>query len=187
MQSRQMLKILFATVFTLGLVACKTTTAPEENLTQNFDEPTYVSDSNVGKSNVVTAGIGADQAFPGKNVGVEDPDSGEKSNTIYFGFDQVTIEPKYMQIIEENARYLKTHPNARIRLEGHTDPRGSREYNIGLGQRRGQRVDDQLQVLGIPARQLVVVSYGKEKLARVGTTADDYRLDRRVEIIYENS
>lgn len=139
-----------------------------------------------GYGNVGTAGIDGGSSFPGAHAGEVDSATGEKQNTVYFGYDQASIQPKYMHIIEANAHYLKAHPNAKVRLEGHTDPRGSREYNIGLGQRRGKSVEERMEALGLSPNQVVVVSYGKERLASPGNTEEDYRLDRRVEIIYEN-
>ena len=136
-------------------------------------------------SDVEVSGLGAVSRFPGINAGVVNPQTGEKYNTVYFEFNSDTILGRYTPVIQANAAYLKTHPEALVRLEGHTDPRGSREYNIGLGQRRGNSVADALEMLGVPRSQYVVVSYGKEKLAVPGDTEEDYRLDRRVEIIYE--
>jgi len=135
---------------------------------------------------VETAGLGAPPRFPGTNAGMLNPQTGEKYNTVYFKFDSNIIENQYMALIRANADYLKAHSSAKLRLEGNTDPRGSREYNIGLGQRRGNAVADALEVMGISRSQLIVVSYGKEKLAVSGDTEADYRLDRRVEMIYES-
>lgn len=133
-----------------------------------------------------SSGLGSESGFPGANAGQVDPRTGERFNTVYFSYDDHTVEQRYIHVIEANASYLKAHPNAKVRLEGHTDPRGSREYNIGLGQRRGNSVEHQLHMLGVHNNQMVVVSYGKEKLAVPGNSPEDYRLDRRVEIIYEN-
>lgn len=134
-----------------------------------------------------TEGLGSSGSFPGAGAGEIDQRTGEKKNTVYFGYDQSTIPAKYMGVIEANAHYLKAHPNAKVRLEGHTDPRGSREYNIGLGQRRGVSVKEHMEMMGVHAHQMVVVSFGKERLASPGSSEEDYRLDRRVEIIYENN
>ncbi len=134
---------------------------------------------------VDASGLGIDSRFPGSHAGEVNPATGEKYNTIYFGYDSDTIPDRYMPVIQANVTYLKSHANAKVRLEGHTDPRGSREYNIGLGQRRGNSVADALEAMGIARSQFIVVSYGKEKLAVPGHSEEDYRLDRRVEIIYE--
>lgn len=136
---------------------------------------------------VTASGLGQDSRFPGANAGKVNPQTGEQYNTVYFNFDSNVILDQYMPLIRTNAAYLKSHPDAVLRLEGNTDPRGSREYNIGLGQRRGNSVADALEMLGVARKQMVVVSYGKEKLAVQGDTEEDYRLDRRVEMIYERS
>ena len=109
---------------------------------------------------------------------------GIDKNTVYFDFDQSYVSQKYMYVVQANANYLKAHPSAKIRLEGNTDPRGSREYNIGLGQRRAAAVEQQLESLGIPASQMVTVSYGQERPAVDGNDEQSFSLDRRVDIVY---
>ena len=133
-------------------------------------------------SGVKTSGLGSEgpflsSAYMAKQVGVD-------TNTIYFNFDQSTIPAKYQPIIEANANYLKQHASAKVRLEGNTDPRGSREYNIGLGQRRASSVAQQLEILGVSPDQIVTVSYGQERLAMQGNSEQAYRLDRRVDFVY---
>jgi peptidoglycan-associated lipoprotein len=145
-------------------------------------ESVYGANESAG---VEVSGLGESSAFPGAEAGEVDAATGERKNTVYFGYDQYTVHPTYMPIVEANAHYLKAHPRARVRLDGHTDPRGSREYNIGLGQRRGNQVAQQLEMMGVSSYQVTVVSYGKEKLAVSGNTEADFRLDRRVEIMYE--
>lgn len=105
--------------------------------------------------------------------------------TIYFPYDNSVVNPKYTTLIEEDVSYLKNHPNARIRLEGNTDQRGSREYNIGLGWRRANHVAERFQLLGVNKDQVITVSYGKEKPVSLGHTPKDYALNRRVDIIFE--
>lgn len=105
--------------------------------------------------------------------------------TIYFAFDNSAVDPKYAALIEKDADYLKNHPKARLRLEGNTDERGSREYNIGLGWRRANHVADRFQLLGVNKSQIVTVSYGKEKPVSLGHTDKDYGLNRRVDMVFE--
>ena len=158
------------------LAACGTTTSDD------------ASNKFAGRStNVKVAGLGNSSSFPGANAGKINPATGERYNTVYFNYDSSTVAEKYMNIVRANANYLKSHPNAKLRLEGNTDPRGSREYNVGLGERRGNGVEDTMEMLGVPRKQLVVVSYGKEKLAAPGNTEEDYKLDRRVEMAYEKT
>lgn len=109
---------------------------------------------------------------------------GIDKNTIYFDFNQSYVSQQYMYVVQANAKYLKSHPSAKIRLEGNTDPRGSREYNIGLGQRRAAAVAQQLQSLGVSNSQMVTVSYGQERPAVDGNDEQSFALDRRVDIVY---
>lgn len=109
---------------------------------------------------------------------------GIDKNTVYFDFNQSLVTQKYMYVVQANANYLKAHPSAKIRLEGNTDPRGSREYNIGLGQRRAAAVEQQLEAMGVSDSQMVTVSYGQERPAVDGNDEQAFALDRRVDIVY---
>jgi peptidoglycan-associated lipoprotein len=87
-------------------------------------------------------------------------------------------------MLSAHARYLASDPNLSIRLEGHTDERGSREYNIGLGENRAQSVRQILLLQGVSAAQLSTVSYGEERPAAFGSDEESYGLNRRVELVY---
>jgi peptidoglycan-associated lipoprotein len=103
---------------------------------------------------------------------------------VYFDFDRSEVPTQYNQLLEAHGRYLASNPNAQVRLEGHADERGSREYNIGLGERRAQAVRRVLMLQGASASQLSTVSYGEERPAALGSDEESYRLNRRVEIVY---
>lgn len=104
--------------------------------------------------------------------------------TIYFGFDQSNISSKFQDVLNGHAAYLINNPSARITLEGHCDERGTREYNLALGERRGNAVLNYLALQGVKSSQLNVVSYGKEKPAIRGNSAEAYSANRRVELKY---
>lgn len=106
------------------------------------------------------------------------------SRVYYFAFDSDAIRDADKPAIQANANYLVSHNNAQILLAGHTDPRGSREYNIGLGERRAKAVARLLMSEGVNPKQIRVVSYGAEKLATPGHTESDFQLDRRVVLSY---
>jgi peptidoglycan-associated lipoprotein len=127
----------------------------------------------------------APEGRPGEAVG--GPDSPWSSRVIYFDFDSSQVRDEFRPILQAQATYLSAHPSARVVLEGHTDERGSREYNLGLGERRAQAVRQILLVLGVSAQQMQVVSYGKEKPAAVGHNEEAWRMNRRVEIVYSGS
>jgi len=102
---------------------------------------------------------------------------------IYFDFDKVEIKPEYAGIITDVAHALAAHPAWRIRLEGNTDERGTREYNIGLGERRAQAVRRALMLQGAADTQLSTVSYGEERPAVEGETEAAFAKNRRVEMV----
>lgn len=104
---------------------------------------------------------------------------------VYFAFDQSDIQPEFNEMLAAHAEFLTSRPGARVRLEGHADETGSREYNIGLGERRAQAVRRILMLRGAPASQLTTVSYGEERPAALGSDDEAYGLNRRVELVYE--
>jgi peptidoglycan-associated lipoprotein len=105
---------------------------------------------------------------------------------IYFDFDKADIRPEYTEVLAAHARRLAASPNLKARLEGHTDERGSREYNIGLGERRAQSVRRALLLQSVGDGQLTTVSYGEERPAVDGHDEGSWAKNRRVEIVYSN-
>ncbi len=103
---------------------------------------------------------------------------------IYFGFDSAQIRSEFVPIIEAHARYLVSHPEAKVVLEGHTDERGSPEYNIALGEARAKSVAKLMQLQGVADGRIHILSYGEEK--PVATCHDEscWSQNRRVEIVY---
>lgn len=105
---------------------------------------------------------------------------------IYFDFDSSDIRPEYVDVIGAHGRFLGANASVRVRLEGHTDERGSREYNIGLAERRAQTVRRALALQGVQESQISTVSYGEERPAAAGSDENAYAKNRRVEIVYIN-
>jgi len=103
---------------------------------------------------------------------------------IYFDFDQSDIDSEFNSIIAAHGDRLANNSSLNIRLEGHADERGSREYNIGLGERRAQAVRRLLLLQGATNEQITIVSYGEERPVVVGSNEESYSLNRRVEIVY---
>jgi peptidoglycan-associated lipoprotein len=103
---------------------------------------------------------------------------------VYFDFDRADIRGDSQAVVNAHAAYLAKNPSQKVRLEGHADDRGSREYNIGLGERRGQAVRRAMLLQGVAETQLSTVSYGEERPAVAGSDEQAYSLNRRVEIVY---
>jgi len=103
---------------------------------------------------------------------------------VYFDFDSNTIKPEYQSLIDGHAKFLRANPGRHIFLEGHTDERGGREYNLALGQRRAEAVKQALKLLGVQDNQMEAVSFGKEKPVNPGHDEGAWSQNRRVEIVY---
>jgi peptidoglycan-associated lipoprotein len=103
---------------------------------------------------------------------------------IYFDFDKSEIKPEFADLVAAHARNLSSHPNLKVKLEGNTDERGTREYNIGLGERRAQAVRRALMLQGVAESQLTTVSFGAERPAVEGDDEAAWAQNRRVELVY---
>jgi peptidoglycan-associated lipoprotein len=104
---------------------------------------------------------------------------------IYFAYDSADIDDTSMELLTQHGQYLAANPGEKVRLEGHTDESGTREYNIGLGERRAVSVQSVLLVQGATMDQLVTISFGEERPAAFGTDAASMAQNRRVELVYE--
>ncbi|MFO6419424.1 peptidoglycan-associated lipoprotein Pal [Hylemonella sp. W303a] len=103
---------------------------------------------------------------------------------VYFDYDSYVIKPEFQKLIEAQARYLSSDPSLRVVIEGHTDERGGREYNLALGQRRAEAVRRALSLLGVADAQTDAVSFGEEKPAAEGSNEAAWSQNRRAEISY---
>ncbi|MGH8240021.1 MAG: peptidoglycan-associated lipoprotein Pal [Steroidobacteraceae bacterium] len=108
----------------------------------------------------------------------------ETGTIVYFAYDRAEIKPEFVPIVTAHAKYLNANSSNKVRLEGHSDERGSREYNIGLGERRAQAVRRALMLQGVTEAQITTVSYGEERPAVQGSDESAYAKNRRVELVY---
>jgi peptidoglycan-associated lipoprotein len=113
-----------------------------------------------------------------------DTDACLRQRVVYFDLDQDSLKPEFQAIMACHAKYLRDRPSSRITLQGNADERGSREYNMGLGERRGNAVSSALQAAGGSAAQLTVVSYGEERPVCTESNESCWSQNRRVEIVY---
>jgi peptidoglycan-associated lipoprotein len=105
--------------------------------------------------------------------------------SIYFDYDEYVVKPEFRSVLEAHARYLRETPSVEGRIEGNADERGSREYNLALGQRRAEAVVRSLTVLGVPAKRLEAVSYGEEKPRATGHDEASWAQNRRGDFVYK--
>jgi peptidoglycan-associated lipoprotein len=177
MKLKQSIKTILLLCGIITLTACSST---------QHRSNAQIADANAGyasdlRSSAATGGLGQEPRF--NEAGGMNKQSLSR-RVYYFDFDSPVVHDADKPAIYANANYLIAHPRAKVMLEGHTDPRGSREYNVGLGERRAKAVADVLMGRGVNPKQIRVVSYGAEKLAVPGHTEADYQLDRRVVLVY---
>ncbi|NIA27356.1 MAG: peptidoglycan-associated lipoprotein Pal [Desulfobulbaceae bacterium] len=171
-------KLIIVSLFVLALAGCTSQTLPDPDPS----ETTYGDDTSSGAD---TDGYGSDGLDSGEFIDY-DPSAGELANILYFEFDSSELRADDTETVSRHARQLAENTSLRVRLEGHADERGSREYNIGLGERRSQTVRRMLLIQGAAASQISTVSFGEERPAEFGNTEDAYSKNRRVEITYTN-
>jgi len=159
----------------VALAGCSQKTIPDPEPT----DTTYGA-SDAGAS---TSGMNGSDPYGGEAFG-QDLSGGELGMVIYFEFDSSEVRPEDQELVARHAMQLGNNPGARVRLEGHADERGSREYNIGLGERRAQAVRRILMVQGVSPDQISTVSFGEERPVAFGSSEEDYAQNRRVEFKY---
>lgn len=176
MQLKKIVKNLFVMGCVLALSAC----AAPGHKGQDQDGAYGADGSNAG--GVQASGVGQGSNFGDSSAA--GPTQSLAKRTYYFDYDKSDIRDSDKPAISGNADYLMNHSSAKIILEGHTDPRGSREYNVALAERRANAVSQFMQEKGVNPDQIRVVSYGAQRLASPGHTERDYQLDRRVVLVY---
>ncbi|KTT21742.1 OmpA family protein [Pseudacidovorax intermedius] len=154
------------------LAACGT--APRDGV----EDTTYY----YANPNKARTGVARVQAAPPAAPALDGPAG--VARIVYFDFDRVEVKPEYRAVVEAHARYLREQPRARVLLEGHTDDRGGRAYNVALGQRRAESVRQALQLGGVAGERMEATSWGMEKPASSERTEAGWQLNRRVEFVY---
>jgi peptidoglycan-associated lipoprotein len=164
-------------ILSLGLAACSKPTKPDETTAAPADSGAATSGVGVDAG----AGAGAATALTPQQQALA---AIQQKNVVFFDFDSSEIRSEYVPVVAAHAQYLVKYPTARVRLEGHTDERGSREYNIGLGERRAQTVRRALLAQGVAESQITTVSYGEERPAVEGSDEAAFAQNRRVELVH---
>ncbi len=129
-----------------------------------------------------TTGAQAGGAWQGDPL--DNPDSLLYTKTIYFDYDVSEVRSDYRDVVIAHGEYLAANPSASLTIEGHCDERGSREYNIGLGERRANAVMRLLMAQGVTANQIIAISYGEERPTALGSHEQAWAQNRRAELLY---
>jgi peptidoglycan-associated lipoprotein len=169
-------RILLALVIALAISACKTT-EPETETTA--PEPTEAAP--VEEATTMAAPDPRDYT---DSRNFDNSESLLSKRVIYFDFDKSEVKSEYRSIVAAHASYVAAHGSARVTLEGHADERGTREYNLGLAERRSNAISGLLSAAGAMGRQLDSVSYGEERPVCRVSDENCWWQNRRVEIVY---
>jgi len=184
-------KTVLAMLPALMLLGCGTSGEVQEEPTAGAETTAPAAESGAETSGVGTGGAASGEAVTAPTEAgftgdpLDDPNSLLAKRVVYFDFDKSDIKDDFRAVIQAHAEYLANHADVSVTLEGHADERGTREYNIALGERRANAVQRMLTLQGAAASQIRVVSYGEERPAALGHDEDAWALNRRVEFIYK--
>ncbi len=177
-------KLLMVAVASVFLVACKSTPiSPAKVEDKSPAAGTTGADGGADTGAIKEVTIDSNANSAGNSV-LKDPNNILSKRNIYFDFDSDAVKAEYRPIVEAHAKYMQANANAKMVLQGNTDERGTREYNLSLGQRRAVAVKNALNLLGVKDSQIETVSYGEEK-ATQNCGGDSCDKDRRVDIVHE--
>jgi peptidoglycan-associated lipoprotein len=171
-----MIRASFAALAVMaGLAGCATpsTDSPEGSTATPSDGPQSASPAQPGR------------AQPGRPGQPSDPRTGNfAKRSVYYEFDVYDVKPEYRPLIEAHAQYLRQNPQASMLIEGNADERGSREYNLALGQRRAESVQKMMRLLGVRDAQVEAISYGEEVPRATGHDETAWAENRRSDFKY---
>ncbi len=173
-------RLFFVISLTILLLGCSKDQVKE-------DEPVEVTDLTADPASSSEDGAqtyGAEDDSGPAFSQLDDPQSPLSVRTIYFEYDSSEISSDYRSTVEAHSLYLQQNPSTSVILEGHGDERGSREYNLALGERRAKAVKQQMLLLGANSNQIRLVSYGEERPASDGHDESSWQQNKRVEILY---
>ena len=171
-------KFIIILLFTAFLFACESTPEKADDAVAVEDQGTSLDDAAEAQT------FGTEEDDRSGMSSLDDPQSLLAVRIIYFEYDSSDIKSEDRATVEAHAAYLVANPNTNMTLEGHADERGSREYNLALGERRAQTVKRQMTLLGASPSQIRTVSYGEERPAIDDHDDYSWSQNRRVEIIY---
>ena len=185
-----MKKVLLPALLASLLIACSGTggkTTGSAGAAGDGTSSAAVSDASVSRSQIGALGSGVDAATAGATAGIAsltDPNHILSSRSVYFDFDSFVIKPDFASLVEAHAAFLKANAQMRMLIQGNTDERGSREYNVALGQKRAEAVKRALVLLGVNEAQVEAVSLGEEKPRCTDQTESCWGENRRSDILY---
>ncbi|MBE0464509.1 MAG: peptidoglycan-associated lipoprotein Pal [Halomonadaceae bacterium] len=181
MQLKPLVRSLAVALSIVVIAGCSSTGGTQDGDSYGSQDG---SSMGAGTSGAGTGGQYGSTTGSGSGAGQQADSRIPEVRTIYFDYDRDTIKSEYESAVMAHARYLRANPNAQVVLHGHTDERGTREYNMALGERRARAVQRFLNIQGVSNSQMSVVSYGEERPAASGQSESAYSQNRRVVFNY---
>ena len=186
MTPNRLMRLAAGAAVALLLAACASTPLEEQ-------PPAPVSDAGAGAPGSKPGAGAADpravaRVDAGATTGIDplnDPASPLSKRSVYFDFDSFVVKPEFQGVVEAHGKFLVANPGRRVTIEGHADERGSREYNLALGQKRSEAVKSRLRLLGVAESQMETVSFGEEKPMALGATEEAWAQNRRADLNYK--
>jgi len=185
MQVNKLLKGLMIAVPAMTLMACSSSSSVDEQARTNnaaTEASSSSTDANSGSGVQVGA---AQQVLSAEETRKQELESLQNEQVVYFDFDRSSIRSEDYGLLDKHATFLVKNPSASVVVEGHTDERGTPDYNIALGERRAKSVQTYLENAGVSASQISVVSYGEEKPAEAGHSQAAFAKNRRGVLVYQ--
>jgi peptidoglycan-associated lipoprotein len=176
---------LFAVAVLAGCSSTPTQNAvPVEERTPAAGTGTTTQGSGATTSGAATSGVAGTTAGGATVSPLKDPKSVLSKRSVYFDYDSYVVKDEFRPLVEAHAKYLQANRGARMTIQGNTDERGTREYNIALGQRRADAVKKLMLLLGATEAQIETVSFGKEKPKNPGSDETAWAENRRDDLVY---
>ena len=179
-----MQRLIIAAIVAIVLAACSSTPTKEGGAPVEERTPS-TGTTGAATSGTTGSDIAGTATRPGQMNPLRDPGSVLSKRSVYFEFDSYAVRDEYKPLIEAHGRYLQGARSGHMTIQGNTDERGSREYNIALGQRRADAVKKMLLLLGATDSQIDTVSFGKEKPRNAGHDEASWTENRRDDVVYQ--
>jgi peptidoglycan-associated lipoprotein len=190
MFTNKKLRTLFIALPTVTLMACSS--APEEDLdaernrvAEEQARAQQQAEQQAAEARAQAEASSAEQLQRARDMVAQEKAALQSQQTVFFDFDRSTIKTEFFPVLRKHAEFLVKNQNQTIVIEGHTDSRGTPEYNIALGERRAKAVETFLRNEGVRGSQISVVSYGEEKSAVMGTSEYAFAQNRRAVLVYQ--
>jgi peptidoglycan-associated lipoprotein len=185
MTPNRLMRLASAAAVALLLAACASTPLEEQPPAPVTDQSAAAPGAQPGAPGADSRAVARVDATPKGVDPLTDPASPLSKRSVYFDFDSFVVKPEFQGLVEAHGKFLVANPGRRVTIEGNADERGSREYNLALGQKRAEAVKSRLRLLGVTETQIETVSLGEEKPAATGSDEASWAQNRRADLNYK--